>query len=250
MNNNVVRYGLAAAAVILVVIVGINLIGPNVGGPPEATPTPTATPSSEPTPSQAPSPVALPSGIGTPLDAGTYSLPSFPVEVTFDIPATEASAHWAACSESNVEQAVCYFPSGDEFAGQLAFLIVTNVAADPCSPGEILLDPPVAPVVDAVVSAIADLEDFGYEVTQDGSISVDGYGGQQLTVTSPTDSACEGFAPWATEDRTTGMGPGETNVLWIIDGGVPVVMIAVAADPESPHAAAFDEVRDSVHIGP
>lgn len=41
MNNNFVRAGIAAAAVVLAVIVGIKFLpGANTGGPPEATPTP------------------------------------------------------------------------------------------------------------------------------------------------------------------------------------------------------------------
>jgi len=240
MNNNIVRLGLAAAAVAVVAIVGINLLGPGPGpgSLPEATPTPSAA-----APSPAATPQSLPAVIGSELTAGTYYLPDFPVGVAF----TVSGRGWQACSESPVEQSLCYYP-GEDFGGQLGFLIVSNVAADPCSPGEVLLDPPVGPSVDDLVTAISSLE--GYEISIPIDTSVDGFSGKLMTVTAPSDSGCNGFAPWATEDRTTGMLPGETNVLRIIDVAGVRVMITTSFGPESLFAAAFDEVLDSVQITP
>jgi hypothetical protein len=242
--NTYLKFGLAAAAVVAAVIIGLQFIGqPNIIGPPDATPT-----ASVAEPSASVGPQALPGELGRPIGAGTYSLPDFPVGITFEIPTVDSPAGWRACSESAVEQAVCYWPTADTGVGQLAFLIVTNVATDPCSPGEVYPDPPVGPSVDDLVTAISNLE--GYEATAPVPTTVDGYDGQQLTVTAPTDSGCEGFAPWATEDRHTGMGPGESNILHVIDVDGVRVMISIATDQASPHAAAFDQVLESVQIEP
>ena len=168
--------------------------------------------------------------------------------LTFTVP-----DRWQACSESPVEQLVCYFPGSGDYAGELGFVIVTNVAADPCAPGAVFLDPPVGPSVDDLVTALSNLE--GYEVTTPVNTSIDGFGGKLLTVTAPSDgnatsAECGGFAPWTTEDRTTGMVPGETAVLRVIDVEGVRIMITNSAYPGSPYEAEFDDLLDSIQIEP
>ena len=186
------------------------------------------------------------------LTAGSYFLQDFPVGVAFTVP-----DRWQACSESSVEQLLCYFPGGGEFAGQLGFVIVTNVAADPCAPGEVLLDPPIGPSVDDLVTALSNLE--GFEGTAPVDTSVDGFGGKLLTITAPPSDGggghkgvgCGGFAPWATEDRTTGMVPGESIALRVIDvDGVRIMITASANAGSLLYEAEFDEVLGSVQIEP
>lgn len=244
MNSNIARFGVAAAVVVLAVIVGINLLpgGGNHGGPPE--PTPSA--SAEPTPS----PQAL-SFEGNPvLTPGRYFLSGFPVGVSFEIPALTAPAEWLACSENVVEQEVCYWPTPEDLGGQLQFLIVTNVAADPCVPNVTLLDPPVGPSVDDLVTAISNLEGFGFDVTAPVDITIGGFSGKQITLHAPTDTLCDGFGAWSTELRTAGLGIGEINVVRIIDVNGVRVMITSANDPASAGAAAFEQVVASVRFVP
>lgn len=232
MNSTPLRLGIAAVVVALALVIGINLLSrPSVGPPPEATPSPSA----------AASVTALAIRVGDPLSAGTYAIADFPVGITLEVP-----ANWRVCSESIHEQAVCYWPTEADSAGQLAFLIVENVAADPCVPNGPLLDPPVGPSVDDLVTAISNLP--GFVATAPVDVTMDGFAGKEFTLTAPTDPACEGFGTWATKYRTTGMGPGEVNTVRILDvGGVRVVM-ALSNNPLE--LAAFQRVIDSVQIVP
>ena len=192
-------------------------------------------------------PRELPIVMGQDLIAGTYTLSSFPVGITFEIPAFEAPDEWFACSESAVEQSVCHRLPPDTFIA-VSFLIVDNVVADPCSPQETaeLLDPPVGPSVDDLVTAISGLE--GYEATSPVDISVDGFEGKEFTLTAPETEGCG--ATWATRQRTTGMGPGEINLLRILDVDGTRVLISGAYGPETPEADhdLLVQVMDSVQI--
>ena len=105
----------------------------------------------------------------------------------------------------------------------------------PCSDQETaeLLDPPVGPSVDDLVTAISNLE--GYEATPPEDITVSGFSGKEFTLTAPADGC---GATWATADRTTGMGAGEVNLLRIIDVDGVRVMISLAHHPqETPDAS-------------
>ena len=90
-NNNVIRLGIAAAAVILAVMLGIGLLNPSVGDAPDATASSEA--SAQPSEADSPLPLAILPDPGpdfdryAPLPAGTYSLTSFPVGITFQVPA-------------------------------------------------------------------------------------------------------------------------------------------------------------------
>ena len=174
--------------------------------------------------------------------------------ITFEIPAFEPPAEWIACSPAPVEQAVCHLSSPtDESipAEAVTFQIVENVVADPCGDQENaeLLDPPVGPSVDDLVTAISSLQ--GYEATDPVDITVSGFSGKEFTLTAPDTEGCG--ATWATADRTTGMGPGEVNLLRILDVDGVRVMISGAYHPETtPDAtvAVLEQVMDSVQIQP
>jgi hypothetical protein len=234
MNSNIVRFGIAAAAIVLVVILGLNFLsGPNVGGDPEATPTPSAPASA----------IALPFA-NTELDGGTYSLGQFPVGITFEVP-----TGWFSCSEGPVEQGVCHAYAEDGLAVALNILIVDNVVADPCTTSNELLDPPVGPSVEALVTAISNLE--GFDATPALDLTVDGFNGKQFTLTPPRDAVCE-LKVWATKSRTNGVGADEVNLLRILDVDGVRVMISGAYHLGVPEAelSALQQVIASVHIEP
>jgi hypothetical protein len=201
------------------------------------------------TPSAAASPRELPIAEGRALSAGRYSLSQFPAPISFEIPSFEAPAEWFACSPSAVEQAVCHKSTPDTIVA-VTFHIVDNVVADPCQEQEAaeLLDPPVGPSVDDLVTAITSLE--GYEATAPEDITVDGFDGKEFTLTAPETVGCG--ATWATADRTTGMGPGEINLVRILDVDGVRVLISGAYGPDTPEAemAALQHVMDSVQIEP
>jgi hypothetical protein len=238
------RYGLVAAAVVAGVALGAVLGGR--GGNLGADPTPTATPT--PTPSSTPSvtliePVLIEPGTGEPraLAGGTYSVDApFPVRLTFEVPrGWEVWAYTSAASQINL------------YAGgsvEVSFEIVDNVTADPCTPR--LLDPPVGPSVDDLVSALSNLE--GFEATPATDVTVDGFRGKQLTLTAPDpDRPCQ-LRTWKTTTRQNGVGPGEVNEVRILNVDGVRLMICVAYTPPI-SAAARAEIRAvirSVRIGP
>jgi hypothetical protein len=229
----------AAAAVLVAVILGYNLIPGTGGVGGQSTPPPT------PIPTSTASPSPLSTAGDSDLSPGSYFLPGFPVGISFAV-----STGWVTCSASAVEQGICYTPTGDPPTA-LAFLIVDNVVADPCSAGEKGLDPPVGPSVDDLVTAISGLDGFASTAPLD--VTIDGHPGKEFTVTAPNSIRCD-WKTWATSDRTNGVGPGEVNMLRILDVNGTRVMISGAYHPSSPMAAeglaALRQVMTSVRIQP
>jgi hypothetical protein len=233
LTNNPVGLALTAAVVVALVL-GISLLsGPSVGDHRDATPTPR--PSA--------SPISRP-GATWPLAAGTYSLPDFPLAITFTVP-----TGWHSCSDNLVEQSVCYTSTDFALDTRVSFLIVENVVADPCSPGEEPLDPPVGPSVDDLVAAISSLE--GFEASAPVALTLGGYHGKRFTLTTPIDPGCD-LKTWATKDRTNGVSPGEVNLLQVLDVAGTRLVIAGAYYPAEPAAperrAAIEQIIASVQI--
>jgi hypothetical protein len=222
------------AAVVVALVLGISLLSaPRVGDHREATPTPR--PSA--------SPISLP-GATWPLEPGIYSLPSFPLGITFEVP-----AGWHSCSDSLVEQSVCYTPADAIEDTRVSFVIVANVVADPCSPGKEALEPPVGPLVDDLVAAIASLE--GFEASAPIDLIVDGYHGKSFTLTTPRNPACD-MKTWATADRTNNVSPGEVNLLHVLNVNGTRLVITGDYFPGEPAAAglraAVEQIIASVQI--
>jgi hypothetical protein len=232
----------------LTLLTGVGLLiaacGADVG---TTTSPPRASETAASTPSAAASPRELAQEEGD-LTAGSYFLSDFPAAITFEIPPLEPPAVWFACSPSAVEQAVCYEWSPEQVVA-ITFQIVDNVRTAPCSDQDNaeLLDPPVGPSVDDLVTAISDLE--GYEATAPENITVSGFEGKELTLTA-VEHGCG--ATWATADRVTGMGAGEINLLRVLDVDGVCVLIAGAYNGSTPEAdvATLEQVMDSVQIEP
>lgn len=238
--NNFLKIGLGAAAVVIVAFVGFQLISDPSAG--DQSPSPSA--SSAPTAAQSAGPSELPLVPDQPLSAGTYSLADgFPVGITFEVP-----EGWVSCSQGAMDQGVCKDSTDTEPGSGVGFVIVDNVVADPCGPASELLDPPVGPSVDDLVAAISSLE--GFEATASLNLTVDGFSGKQFTVTAPEIEGCG--ATWATSTRTNGVGPGEINMLRILDVDGVRVVISGAYQPAASEEqlAAIQQVIDSVHIEP
>lgn len=236
-NNAYAKVAVGMAFVAVIAIVAIRFLPGIEGvGAPSATPSPTLSPTPEASPS------VLPPD-GGPLPPGTYSLSSFPVGISFEVP-----EGWGACSVSAVEQAVCSRTSNSS----LSFLIVENVVADPCDGSEARLDPPVGPSVDDLVSAISSLD--GFEATAPRDITVDGFDGRDFTVTAPASAGVCDLRTWATADRINGVSAGEVNLLRVLDVNGTRIVIAGAYQPGDPTASetlsALRQIRDSVRIEP
>jgi len=237
--NNTIRFAVAAAVVVVAAFVGYQLIaGPSVG---DQSPSPSASSAPSALPSAGPN--VLPLGSDQPLSAGTYSLDDgFPVRITFVVP-----EGWVSCSSGPQEQGACRESTDTEPGSGVAFLIIDNVVADPCTTSE--LDPPVGPSVDDLVTAISNLE--GFEATPATDLTVDGFSGKQITVRAPADAGC-GLTSWTTASGANGVGPGEINAMRILDVDGVRVVISGAYQPgtSEEQLAAIQEVIASVHIEP
>ena len=233
--NNIMRLALATAAVAVAAVVGYSYFsGGNVGGPSIDDPSPTV----EATPAA----LRLSEG---PIEAGRYTLgEDFPVPTTFDVP-----AQWIACSSGVMEQGVCRLAGRGFPQIGLTFSYVENVAADPCA--EDLLDPPIGPTVDDLVTAISSLE--GFEATAPEDVTIDGFNAKRFTLTASADPLCDSIATWATQTRVNGIGASEINLLHVVDvDGVRLLLSSAhfenTTTPED--FAALDELISSIDFAP
>ena len=229
--------GLGAAAVVIVAILGYRFFvpsGASTGGPAE-TPTPT------------PSPMTWPTGLGVDLAAGTYvSDGPAPIRSTITVP-----DGWIVCGTGSAELGVCAGP-GD--ARGVTVSIVDNVVSDPCDRSRALLDPPIGASVDDLVSALSNLS--GFEATDPVDITLNGFEGREFQLTAPADPPCAlgaaGLGTWTIPGGTNGVGPGEVNLLRIVDVDGVRVMLAVAHQPIA-SANLIAEARaifDSIQVAP
>ncbi|MDQ3688608.1 MAG: hypothetical protein M3406_00955 [Chloroflexota bacterium] len=245
--NKAITLGIAAATVVIVAVLGIRFLSPagfNVGGTAETAP-----------PTPVPSAVTLPT-TQVNLEAGTYAIDgSFPFRVTFDVP-----DGWWSCSPSDDELGACKSPaaaSDPDVEMAIAFLNVNNVVADPCDRGRALLDPPIGPSVDDLVTAISNLQVLSATAASD--VTLDGFPGKQLEVTAPdgdggcSDDGDDAFGTWSTPSRTNGVGSGEVNLMRVLDVEGLRLVITAAYYPAIASAGEVAEIRrvfESVQIAP
>ena len=84
-------------------------------------------------------------------------------------------------------------------------------------------------------------------------VSIDGFDAKRFTLTAPEDPACETLSTWATPTRTNGVGPGEANLIHIVDvDGVRVVLTSgYFGSPVSEQDLSLaEEVISSIRIEP
>jgi hypothetical protein len=174
MNSTTVRYGIAAVVVVIAALFGYQYLSRNVGGPgPIATPTPTV----QPTPTAEPTPAFSALGTQETLAGGRYVVGSLPFDVTVDVPAGwGSSGDWVAVG-----------PRGNDPPDGMAvrFYSIDNLAANPLSSDEGVVEPPVGPAVDDLVQAIVSHPDWTASAPTD--ITIDGRPGQLVTITIPSD---------------------------------------------------------------
>lgn len=239
MTNNVVRIGIAAAAVMLLAIVAVRLL-PEVGEPDvTATPTPTRMPPSVP--------VALKEG---PLQAGTYVAHPFPapndsLSFTFNVP-----DGWVGYLPGSV--APTAGAAGPAGAG-VDFVQVTGLYTDSCTSDFVQ----IGLSVDELASALEDIygREPSYEVTAPVDITLSGYSGKRMDLFIPSDvdfSSCDnGGYPFG-DGAPYANGPGNRWHLWILDVAWERVVI-LAHDFATTSQQDQEEllaIVDSIRIGP
>jgi hypothetical protein len=254
--SNAMKWGIAAAAVVVTVIVGFQFLGDSgLGGPAAtATPEPTATPAAS-----TPTAGGLPVGSSFAwLDGSDGAVP-----VTVTIPA----AGWSGTQgffalEKNGESAP------PDAVAVLAFTDRQGwtVPGDGCNWESTLPDAPSA-TIDAFVAALS--AQAGRDASAPVDITVDGYAGKSIRLHVPSDLAyrgtqfpdCDGtlFCQWfdpelgaATTDSCsrTAYAPRQIDELWIVQVNDLLVVIDAAYFPETPVELVDEEraIVDSIRF--
>jgi hypothetical protein len=251
--NKILGFGLAAAAVVAVVLIGSQVIGSNTGGV-GADPTSTATP--EPTPTPVPSlaePSSAPEG-ELPEGPFVWSDPALETPpfdggplMTVTIPASG----WIYDSALSGAPLI----KGDEVQNlpEAAMLVMPTQAGiyvygDPCRYESTTPDVP-ATTVDEVTAALA--AQASRDASDPVDVTVGGYAGKSIILHVPDDAVfadCEEgeFAMFAVEGETGpgrySQGPGQVDELWILDVDGAIVIIDAMYAPTTPNAL-IEEMR-------
>lgn len=233
------QFAIAAAAVLVVAIVGYNLLPRNsssIGGQPTPIPSPTATP------------IAAPQGsVPHPIAAGRYEAGA-PLQATigFTVP-----AGW----QSNVGGPnFLAVERLDPTTGGLYFSFLGNVFADPCHSATALASPSLGPSVADLVTALTHLA--GVTATTPVDATIAGYAAKSLTLTPAVDPlTCAGgvVSVWRLPlGGTAVLNPGQDMRLWIVTVGNH--RLVIEADDYTRQTAAMradvQAVLDSVTIAP
>ena len=242
MNNTKVRFGLAAAAVIVIALLGIRFLPNNVAGP-------GVTPTREPTPT----PIPALNG-QAPLPPGRYQVDpaALPMDVSVEVP-----AGWAAG-----DTWILVGPPGPQEPDGMAirFYTVSNVFKNPSSYADGVLVPPVGPTADDLVNAIAD--QTGWMSSTPSEVSIGGYPAQHVQIRIPEDAEFdrrggEGdghFYLFAVEGsgEIWGWVPRQTFEIYAVDVDGERLVIEAFHYPDTSDSdlAAQQTVLDSIEISP
>jgi hypothetical protein len=259
MNNNIVRVGLAAAAVVVIAIIAINLLpgtNPPGGGP---SPSPSVEPSDAAS-STAPSEAAASIPPETALSEGPFVLwdPAAPVQPNwldpeFDdgppITVTIPTGGWVFTDSFNLLK-------GNEVnnlaESKFTWTSTTHgvlVYGDPCQWASTTPDAP-ATTADAIAAALA--AQPSRDASDPVELTIGGYPAQRITLHVPNDAVftdCDGgqFAsftldgfeggPWRAHD-----GPSQIDTLWIVDVDGAIVILDGMYRPDT-SAERIEEMR-------
>ena len=234
--NNMAKFGLAAAAVVVAALLGYTyLVAPSVGGPLFGVPTPTPTPT--------------PTLSAGPLAAGTYRL------TTADDPSAEivlpegstitVPAGWVAAGGSRVnkdEATVGFWNWEGDFS---------TVYQDPCQWQGSEIEPPVGPTVDDLANALASQAERGDAVPVD--VTIGGYDGKLIELSVPPDidfADCDHgeFRSWSGRFH---QGPGQVDLVYILDVDGQRTVIDAAYMPSTSEAVQAERqaIIDSIQLG-
>ena len=176
----------------------------------------------------------------------------FPLAIEFDVP-----AEWAAEAGAEVADEVSLSRvRGDLTPVWVEFSIVDNVFPDPCHP--VGMEPPLGPTVDDLVNALTSMA--GSEAGVVSDVEVDGYAGKRFdlsTTVVPADAGCDDevwLSLWSGTGATTVQVPGPTNMRFtVVDvDGTRVAMWTQYWDATTPaevaEVAEANAIVDSVRF--
>ncbi len=231
--NKTLAFSAAAAAVVIVAIVGAGLLGPsglNFGAPAE-TPIPTPTPE----------PRVLLEGAQGP---GTFSttpggdnVDANPPTVTFDMP-----EGWSAVRPHFI---------GNETDENLFFIQPSGLYSDPCLANSGAPDVSVGSTADELASAL--VAHTSYDATATGDAVIDGHDAIRMELLTPTDldySTCENGQFWIWDAPLVSEQPNRYTI-WVIDlDGTTVVLLSDVTDASAESEERVDQIVQTIRIDP
>ncbi|HJT64551.1 MAG TPA: hypothetical protein VJ839_07270 [Candidatus Limnocylindria bacterium] len=246
--NTYLKFGLAAAAVVAAVVIGLQVVGqPNIVGPPDASPTPARTP--------APSSEAMPLPAPGALDPGVYLMPAAfgGVDFAFTVPAGWEIDREGFVRKNTDSDATLDITTGVMFSAWT----VDHVFADACV-GE-GTEQPVEETVDALAAALASQVRPGRETRGPApGLEFDGHPVEHVTLYAPGDlGECGGRLrtwPGLNGDLNSGWpaGPGQTDDVYIVDvDGTRLVLVgSYWAETATEDRQELDALALSAEIAP
>ena len=232
------RRRLAMATAAVVAVIGVAAIATNSpNSDDDVKPAPAAATTVAPT-------TVAPTTVAPRTETGSLDLEDG-LSVTFTVPDGWA---WEPTSEQ-----FFHHPrgSGKPNLDKVMFFDVSNVFADGCQ--EVLVDPPVGPTVDDLVSALANLVGFAPSAAAD--VTVDGYVGKQIEFNVPGECEEPTFALWREVGKfhfTYRPTSNQHIQLWILDvGGTRLVIEGYSHVSTSPQTRAeIDDIVATIQISP
>jgi hypothetical protein len=213
--NSLAKFAIAAAAVVVVAVVGINLLPARdgVGGVPAVSPSPSPSPSPAATPSPTPAAAFPPVG---PLAIGTHTAVIEGVPLSFSVPASGWTSDGNALIKGEIEQpessVIWIWSSAPE-----------NVYADPCAHAP--LSPPPSASAASLAAAVAEIPGTDL-VSGPSSVTIGGRPAQHVVLKIRDDIGCDPKDAYLWYDESTGgatggwrwaQALGTTIRVWIIE---------------------------------
>lgn len=215
---------MAAAAVVILAVVGINLVPGRGAGPGSAatpSPTPTAAVSPTPAPSAALGPAKLPySGLIAP---GTYVIGDpFPLEVTMDVP-----AGWVIWGPTSSAGAGIYKDTPDPPKGKaIVITIVDAVYADACDASKGMMN--LGPTANDLATALANQARTQASAISD--VTLGGYSGKYVEYTfEGSTPECPSLKRWLSSVLPREAIADEHDKVWILDVDGTLLVIDAAS---------------------
>lgn len=246
--SNALRVAVAAAAVLVVALIGIQLFGgTNVGGP---GPSQSESPSLAPTPSPSATPAAAFPPAGA-MEVGRHSMTLAGVPLSIELTTTG----WISTGDFGIDKG--NFQDGAPDSASFFLWPASapdNVYADPC--GKTPLDPPAGPSAAELAAAVSTVA--GTElVNAPTAVTVGGYPAQHVVITIPDTISCvpEQFYLWYDSDHPSGQlyryaTAQSTIYTWIIDVDGTIVWIEgetyATSGPEA--AQEVQQIIDSIRF--
>jgi hypothetical protein len=256
------KLGLGAAAVVVALLVGYQLLPRTGGVGGQETIAPTASPAVSPpqatapgtdTPATTPLPYSLTPASGT-LEPGSIVLDgAFPLAITFEVP-----AGWSRNGGSEGPDYVGLSRlRGDLTPAGVSWALIGNVYPDACDSASGPADPPTGPTVDDLVQALTSID--GFESTDPTNVTIDGHAGKRFEITAAVNPRKDGctdpvwLSLWEPQDGgTTARVPkGSALEFWVLDvDGTRLAMFTESYGATEAEISEATAIIESVRIAP